>query len=46
MELNVNANNQSSPHVKIALFRSFFRGREEAYPKRFENKKLENLLLN
>jgi hypothetical protein len=39
MEINVSANNQSSPQAKIALFRSFFRGREEVYPKRFENKK-------
>ena len=39
MEINVSANNQSSPQAKIALFRSFFRGREEIYPKRFENNK-------
>ncbi len=39
MEISVSVNNQSSPQVKIALFRSFFRGREEVYPKRFENKK-------
>lgn len=39
MEIRVSVNNQSPPHVKIALFRSFFRGREEVYPKRFENKK-------
>ena len=39
MEISVSANNQSSPQAKIALFRSFFRGREEVYPKRFENKK-------
>lgn len=39
MEISFSANNQSSPLAKIALFRSFFRGREEAYPKRFENKK-------
>jgi len=39
MEISVSANNQSSPPAKIALFRSFFRGREEVYPKRFENKK-------
>ena len=31
-------NNLSSPEVKIALFRSLFRGREEVYPKRWENK--------
>jgi len=39
MKVSFNANNQSSPQVKIALFRSFFRGREEAYPRRFENRK-------
>lgn len=39
MEISISANNQSSPQAKIALFRSFFRGREEVYPKRFENKK-------
>lgn len=39
MEISVSANNQSSPQAKIALFRSFFHGREEVYPKRFENKK-------
>ena len=39
MEISVSANNQSSPQAKIALFRFFFRGREEVYPKRFENKK-------
>ena len=32
--------NQSSPaHVKIALFRSLFRGREDVYPRRFESRK-------
>ena len=31
--------NQSSPAAKIALFRSFFRGREEVYPRRFESRK-------
>jgi superfamily II DNA or RNA helicase/very-short-patch-repair endonuclease len=39
MEISVSANNQSSPQAKITLFRSFFRGCEEVYPKRFENKK-------
>jgi hypothetical protein len=29
----------SSPQVKIALFRSLFRGREDVYPRRFENRK-------
>ena len=32
--------NQSSPaDAKIALFRSFFRGREDVYPRRFESRK-------
>ena len=30
---------QSSPEVKIALFRSLFRGREDVYPRRFESRK-------
>jgi superfamily II DNA or RNA helicase len=31
---------QSSPaHVKVALFRSLFRGREDVYPRRFESRK-------
>ena len=29
----------SSPHAKIALFRSLFRGREDVYPRRFESRK-------
>ena len=29
--------NRSSPEVKIALFRSLFRGREDVYPRRFES---------
>jgi superfamily II DNA or RNA helicase/very-short-patch-repair endonuclease len=29
----------SSPDVKIALFRSLFRGREDVYPRRFESRK-------
>ena len=37
--MTMTTDNQSSPQAKIALFRSFFRGREEVYPKRFENKK-------
>ena len=32
-------NNSSPPEVKIALFRSLFRGREDLYAKRFESKK-------
>ena len=31
--------NQSPPEVKIALFRSLFRGRQDVYPKRFEDLK-------
>ena len=31
--------NASSAADKIALFRSFFQGREEVYPRRFENRK-------
>ncbi len=38
-EIRVHANNQSSPPEKIALFRSFFRGREDVYPRRFESQK-------
>ncbi|MCU0871808.1 MAG: DEAD/DEAH box helicase family protein [Pirellulaceae bacterium] len=30
---------QSSPESKIALFRSFFRGRDDVYPRRFESRK-------
>ena len=29
----------SSPQVKIALFRSLFRGRDDVYPRRFESRK-------
>src|SRR5437868_10301329 len=32
-------NKDSPPAVKIALFRSLFRGREDVYPRRFENRK-------
>jgi superfamily II DNA or RNA helicase len=32
-------NKHSSPEIKIALFRSLFRGREDVYAKRFESKK-------
>jgi superfamily II DNA or RNA helicase/very-short-patch-repair endonuclease len=31
--------NHSPPEEKIALFRSLFRGREDVYPRRFENRK-------
>jgi hypothetical protein len=38
--LNVEAVNQDSPPaVKIALFRSLFRGRTDVYPVRFESHK-------
>jgi len=38
--LNVEAVNQDSPpRVKIALFRSLFRGRPDVYPVRFESRK-------
>ncbi len=36
-ESRISANNQSPPPEKIALFRSFFRGREDVYPRRFES---------
>jgi hypothetical protein len=32
-------NKHSSEEDKISLFRSLFRGREDVFPKRFENKK-------
>ena len=32
-------NNSSSPEIKISLFRSLFKGREDIYAKRFESKK-------
>jgi superfamily II DNA or RNA helicase/very-short-patch-repair endonuclease len=39
-EATLHGVNQSSPaHAKIALFRSLFRGREDVYPRRFENRK-------
>lgn len=37
MEARLLVTQQSSSYDKIALFRSFFRGREDVYPKRFEN---------
>ena len=39
-------NNNSSPETKITLFRSLFRGREDVYAKRFENKKPESLVIS
>jgi len=35
----IEINNHSSSEIKIALFRSLFRGREDVYAKRFESKK-------
>jgi hypothetical protein len=38
--LDLGAVNQSAPpEAKIALFRSLFRGREDVYPRRFENRR-------
>ena len=34
-----NVTNDSNQEQKIALFRSFFRGREDVYPRRFESKR-------
>ncbi len=39
MEERLQLTQKSSPCTKIALFRSFFRGREDLYPQRFESKK-------
>jgi hypothetical protein len=40
MELRTDLVNQTSPsQVKIALFSSLFRGREDVYPRRFESRK-------
>ena len=33
------AHRQSAPEVKIALFRSLFRGRDDIYPRRFESRR-------
>jgi hypothetical protein len=35
----ISINNHSSEKVKIDLFRSLFKGREDVFPRRFENKK-------
>src|SRR5262245_2631975 len=35
----ITVTNQSEPAVKIRLFRSLFRGREDVYPRRFENRR-------
>jgi hypothetical protein len=37
--LNSTVTNSSPPAVKIDLFRSLFRGREDVYPRRFESRK-------
>ncbi|WP_348982464.1 hypothetical protein [Desulfosporosinus sp. HMP52] len=37
--LQFNTNNMSEPKDKIALFRSLFKGRDDVYAKRWENKK-------
>jgi hypothetical protein len=34
-----NITNESTQEQKVALFRSLFRGREDVYPRRFENKR-------
>jgi hypothetical protein len=39
MKQPVELNHRSPPEVKIALFRSLFRGRDDVYPRRFENRK-------
>ena len=40
LTLDLGAVNQSAPpEAKIALFRSLFRGREDVYPRRFENRR-------
>lgn len=39
MDRNDRADHQSSPQVKIALFRSLFRGRDDVYPRRFESRR-------
>lgn len=39
MKQQVEVNNLSPPEVKIAFFRSLFRGRADVYPRRFENRK-------
>ena len=39
MLYQVGVNHLSPPEVKIALFRSLFRGRDDVYPRRFENRK-------
>jgi superfamily II DNA or RNA helicase/very-short-patch-repair endonuclease len=39
MEVKQNVTQKSSSEAKIALFRSFFRGREDLYPRRYESLK-------
>jgi len=37
--MDASVTQHSPPSAKIALFRSFFRGREDVYPRRFESRK-------
>jgi superfamily II DNA or RNA helicase len=39
MERNDGVNHYSPPELKLALFRSLFRGREDVYPRRFVSRK-------
>jgi len=39
MNQKADVNHLSPPDVKIALFRSLFRGRDDVYPRRFESRK-------
>jgi len=38
-QVDAKVTNHSAPAAKIALFRSLFRGREDVYPRRFENRR-------
>jgi len=39
LDVSLEVNNHSPPEIKIALFRSLFKGREDIYARRFENHK-------
>ncbi len=39
VDLIEKTDNSSQPERKISLFRSYFRGREEVFPRRFESQK-------
>jgi hypothetical protein len=39
MRRMVTVDRWSSPHAKIALFRSLFKGRDDVYPRRFESRR-------